>query len=158
MIEIPNSSVLEELLTSEDVYIEPVLATRAAVLEFCAKKIHEKIKKSLSYRVFWEKIEQADQTNIILPSGLYIPHLKIQELEKMMAVLVMTPGGAKDSFSEAVFYATVFFVTPLKPAFFQKHLNLLSLLSASFSSENIKKMISMKSSKEVYSALRNLKK
>lgn len=158
MIEIPNSSVLEELLSPEDIYIEPALGTRSAVLEFCARKIHEKIKKIVSYRVFWEKIEQADQTNIILPSGLYIPHLKLQELEKMTAVLVITPSGAKDSFSSSVFYATVFFLTPLKPAFFQKHLNLLSLLSASFSAENIKKIVAMKSSREVYSALSNLKK
>ncbi|NLI09877.1 MAG: PTS transporter subunit EIIA [Elusimicrobia bacterium] len=145
-----SSLMLKEAISQSDIHIL-ALKDRRAVLDFCAKKMHEKIKKEISLRLFLEKIYQADQTNIVLPSGLYMPHIKIQEADRITAILAILPKGVKDD-SGQDFFACVFFISPLKPAFFQKHLNFLSVLSSSFSASFIKKLCAFNKPSEIYSA------
>lgn len=153
-----DANSMEEFLTKEDVYVEDSLKDRASVLEFCSKKIHLRISKIISYRLFKDKVKEADETNVILPSGLYIPHLKLSEIKKIMAILVLTRNGAVDPVSGNKFYATLFFLSPLNPAFFQKHLNLLSYISSTFSIQNIEIMKGIQTSSELYNFIQSLRK
>ncbi len=153
-----NANSMQEFLTKDDVYVEDSLKDRASVLEFCSKKMHINIAKKMSYRLFIGKVKETDETNIILPSGLYMPHLKLAEIDRIMAILVLTKQGVFDTLSGNKFYVTFFFLSPLNPAFFQKHLNLLSYISSTFNEENIKAMRNIQTSSELYSFIKSLNK
>ncbi len=149
-------SEIKEVISEKDIYVAD-LPDRKSALDFCARKMHEKIKKDISLRVFLEKVFQADETNIVLPTGLYMPHLKMPEVSRLHVVLAVLPGGAADISGEK-FYICVFFVSPLKPAFFQKHLNFLSSLSSSFTRPFVERLISLRSPSEIYKAIASAKK
>lgn len=144
-------SQIKEAISQKDIYVLD-LPDRNSVLDFCARKMHEKIKKDISLRVFMEKVFQADETNMVLPTGLYMPHLKMPEVTSLHAILVIIPNGAKDICGEK-FYACIFFVSPLKPAFFQKYLNFLSYLSSSFTKPFIEKLILLQDPLKIYEAI-----
>jgi len=152
-----NNIVIGDILKTEDIYIQNSIKSRKQALKFCSERIYPKIKDLFSYKVFFDKIVETDKTNIILPSGFYMPHIKIQEIDDILSVLSIFPQGIKDEDSGITFYIVFLFLSPLKPTFFQKHLNILSFLARTFNQNNVADICKLNEPAKIFSYLQNLK-
>lgn len=81
-----------------------------------------------------DKVLQREQgISTTLDTGLSIPHVRLPEIPDFMAALAVLPQGVADPAQPGIAIKVMFlFVSPADPKFFQKHLQLLSVLASLF--------------------------
>lgn len=81
-----------------------------------------------------ERVLQREQgISTTLDTGLSIPHVRLAEIPDFLAALAVLPEGIADPAQPGISIKVMFlFVSPTDPKFFQKHLQLLSVLAALF--------------------------
>ena len=93
-----------------------------------------------------------------LDTGLSIPHARLENIKDFMGALCVIPGGITDPVHQSVqIKAICLFVSPAESSFFQKHLQLLAVLSSTFQPAFIDTLSAMKTTGEIAAALQNLK-
>ncbi len=70
-----------------------------------------------------------------LDTGLAIPHVRLEELERFEAALAVLPQGLPDPAAHKEIKVLFLLLSPARPAFFQKHLQVLGLLAQTFTPE-----------------------
>ncbi|PKM97555.1 MAG: hypothetical protein CVU79_07510 [Elusimicrobia bacterium HGW-Elusimicrobia-3] len=95
-------------------------------------------------KALFDRVAEVEKLNQVLESGFYIPHAKFPELDGFHAVLGIIPEGFTDQATGLKVRALILLLSPHKPAFFQRHLNMLSLLSQTFQPELIDKLAALK--------------
>ncbi len=98
----------------------------------------------ISRKLLFDRIAEVEKLNQVLESGFYIPHAKFKELHNFFAVLGILPQGFTDPATGLKVKAALLLLSPHKPAYFQRHLNMLSLLSQTFQPELIEKLAVLK--------------
>lgn len=153
-----KSVLLKDILKQEDVYISNNLKSRQEILKFGSQKIFPYVKDFCSQKVLYEKLKEVDKLNLVLENGLFIPHTKFPELENIYSVLIISPNGIKDERAGLDIYLSFLFLSPLKPAFFQTHLNLLSYITRIFKKELIDILRTVSSPLEAYKIITGIEK
>ena len=137
---------LSALLSSENIiFLEGALSREEAVRRL-TEKILPQVEGLISRKALFDRVAEVEKLNQVLESGFYIPHAKFAELDGFHAVLGILPGGFPDPVTGLNVKAVLLLLSPHRPDFFQRHLNMLSLLSQTFQSELINKLAALKSS------------
>ena len=135
---------LSAILSSENIiFMEGALSKEEAVRRL-TEKILPQVQGIISRKALFDRVAEVEKLNQVLESGFYIPHAKFPELDGFHAVLGVFPEGFTDPCTCLKVKAALLLLSPHKPAFFQRHLNMLSLLSQTFQSELIEKLAALK--------------
>jgi len=146
-----NQSIsFRDVLKENNIYIENKLKSRQDILKFGSQKISNYIKNICSPKVLYEKLLEVDKLNVVLENGLFLPHAKFQDLDRIYSILIITPKGIKDDSSDFNIFVSYFFLSPLKPSFFQTHLNLLSHVAQIFKKEFIDNLKNLTLASDIY--------
>jgi len=99
-----------------------------------------------------DKVLQREQgISTTLDTGLSIPHVRLAEIADFTAALAVLPEGVPDPAQPGVSVKVMFlFVSPTDPKFFQKHLQLLSVLASLFQPAFIESLASAKDTAEIF--------
>lgn len=90
--------------------------------------------EALDAQTVWEQIVQRERgLGTTLDTGLSIPHVRLEELEEFKAALAVLPQGIQDGAGRTETKAVFLFLSPARPVYFQKHLQLLACLAETFS-------------------------
>jgi len=101
-------------------------------------------------------LEREKGATTTLDTGLAIPHARTDLISDFHVALGLVPEGFQDASQPGITIKAVFlFLSPKNPQFFQKHLKLLSALSALFQPQFIEKLIAMSSSQQVIDAIKS---
>lgn len=125
------------------VFIEGLPSKEEAVRQLTERMLPQ-VSGIVSRKALFDRVAEVEKLNQVLESGFYIPHAKFPELDGFHAVLGIIPEGFTDAATGLKVRALLLLLSPHKPAFFQRHLNMLSLLSQTFQPELIDKLAALK--------------
>lgn len=144
MIKQPDPVSLSSVISPENiVFIEGTPSKEEAVRQLTERML-PLVNGIITRKALFSRVAEVEKLNQVLESGFYIPHAKFKELHNFFAVLGIIPEGFTDPATGLNVKATLLLLSPHKPAYFQLHLNMLSLLSQTFQSELIGKLAALK--------------
>ena len=144
MIKQADGVSLSSVITPETVvFLDGPLSKEEAVLRLTEAMLPQ-VKDIIGRKALFDRVAEVEKLNPVLESGFYIPHAKFPELDNFHAVLGILPEGFIDPVTGINVRAILLLLSPHKPAFFQRHLNMLSLLSQTFQPELIEKLAALK--------------
>ena len=144
MIRQPDGVSLAALLTPENVIFLEGKPSKEEAVRQLTERILPQVSGLIARKALFDRVAEVEKLNPVLESGFYIPHAKFPELDNFHAVLGLLPGGFIDPVTGINVKAVLLLLSPHKPAFFQRHLNMLSLLSQTFQPELIEKLAALK--------------
>lgn len=147
--EVPLASILQ----SDYVFFLKGKPSKEETVKLLTEGLYPQVKSLVSAQLLYEKVTQVEKLNNVLPTGFYIPHAKLTEINRFHAALALIPEGFSDPKSGITVKAALLLLTPNKPLFFQRHLNMLSKLSRLFQPEFIDSIASMNSGAQVHEAV-----
>ncbi len=154
MIKQSDGVSLSALINPENVvFIEGKPSKEEAVRQL-TERILPRVESVVPRKVLFDRVAEVEKLNQVLESGFYIPHAKFQELDGFQAVLGIVPQGFSDPATGHTVKALILLLSPHRPAFFQRHLNMLSLLSQTFQPELIEKLAALKTPAEAADLLK----
>lgn len=140
MIRQPDAVSLSALITPENVLFLEGKPSKEEAVRQLTEKILPQVAGIIPRKALFDRVAEVEKLNPVLESGFYIPHAKFPDLNNFHAVLGLLPGGFIDPATGINVKAVLLLLSPHKPAFFQRHLNMLSLLSQTFQPELIEKL------------------
>lgn len=135
---------LSAIITPENVFFLEGKPSKEEAVRQLTEKILPQVSALITRKALFDRVAEVEKLNPVLESGFYIPHAKFPELDNFHAVLGILPDGFVDPVTGINVKAMLLLLSPHKPAFFQRHLNILSLLSQTFQSELIEKLAAVK--------------
>ena len=144
MIRQPDGVSLAALLTPENVIFLEGKPSKEEAVRQLTERILPQVSGLIARKALFDRVAEVEKLNPVLESGFYIPHAKFPELDNFHAVLGILPEGFIDPVTGINVRAILLLLSPHKPAFFQRHLNILSLLSQTFQPELIEKLAALK--------------
>ena len=144
MIRQPDGVSLSALITPENVIFLEGKPSKEEAVRQLTERILPQVSGLIARKTLFDRVAEVEKLNPVLESGFYIPHAKFPELDSFHAVLGILPGGFTDPVTGINVKAILLLLSPHKPAFFQRHLNMLSLLSQTFQPELIEKLAALK--------------
>lgn len=144
MIRQSDGVSLAALLTPENVVFLEGKPSKEETVRQLTEKILPQVAGLITRKALFDRVAEVEKLNPVLESGFYIPHAKFPELDGFYAVLGVLPQGFADPATGLTVKAALLLLSPHKPAFFQRHLNMLSLLSQTFQPELIEKLAALK--------------
>lgn len=144
MIKEPDTVSLSPLITPETVVFLEGSLTREEAVRRLTEAVLPRVEGLVGRKALFDKVAQVEKLNPVLESGFYIPHAKFPELDRFHAVLGVAPQGFADQATGLTVRVFLLLLSPHKPAFFQRHLNMLSLLSQTFRPEFIERIAALK--------------
>jgi len=140
MIRQSDGLSLSAIIKSENViFLDGKPSKEEAVLRL-TESIFPHVDGIISRKALFDRIAEVEKLNPVLESGFYIPHAKFPELAGFHAVLGIVPEGFIDPATGLKVKVLLLLLSPHRPEFFQRHLNMLSLLSQTFQAELIEKL------------------
>jgi mannitol/fructose-specific phosphotransferase system IIA component (Ntr-type) len=144
MIRQSDGVSLSAVITPENVvFIEGVPSKEEAVRQLTERMLAQ-VGATIPRKVLFDRVAEVEKLNQVLESGFYIPHAKFPDLDTFHGVLGVVPEGFTDAATGLKVRALILLLSPHKPAFFQRHLNMLSLLSQTFQPELIEKLAALR--------------
>jgi mannitol/fructose-specific phosphotransferase system IIA component (Ntr-type) len=144
MIQQSDGVSLSALITPENVvFIEGTPSKEEAVRQLTEKMLTQ-VSGIIDPKALFARVAEVERLNQVLESGFYIPHAKFPELHNFFGVLGVVPQGFTDQATGLKVRALLLLLSPHKPAYFQLHVNMLSLLSQTFQPELIEKLAASK--------------
>ena len=154
MIRQSDGVSLSAIINPENIYFLEGKPSREEVVRRLAEKILPQVSGIITGKALFARLAEVEKLNQVLESGFYIPHAKFPELDGFHAVLGICPEGFPDA-AAGLTVKVVLLLSPHKPAFFQRHLNMLSLLSQTFQPELIEKLAALKDPSEVFALIKS---
>ena len=154
MTEQQDSASLAYLAETENIFFLEGAFSRESAVAFLTEQIYPRLGTAVTKTVLFQKVAEVEKLNQVLETGFYIPHAKFVEIDRFYAVLGLLPAGFLDPVSGLTVKAVLLLLSPYKPAFFQKHLNMLSRLSQVFQPALIDALVSSASSDAACAILR----
>ncbi len=144
MIRQSDGVSLSAIISPENVIFLDGGISKEETVRQLTEKMLPQVSGIISRKALFDRVAEVEKLNQVLESGFYIPHAKFPELDGFYAVLGLLPEGFIDQVSRLKVRAVLLLLSPHKPAFFQRHLNMLSLLSQTFQPELIEKLAALK--------------
>ncbi|MBP7795918.1 MAG: PTS sugar transporter subunit IIA [Elusimicrobiales bacterium] len=127
-----------------------------SLIDFSVSKIFPFLPERFTPENIKERLEVTNLDYSVFENGLFIPHLKLEDLDDFKSILIITPNPVKDNRIKHSIFITFMFFSPLSSDFFDKHLKILSSITQSFR-DNIPKLISMNSPSEICSYIKSIR-
>ena len=144
MIKQSDGISLSAIISPENVvFISGSPSKEEAVLQLTEAML-PRVSGLIGRKALFDRVAEVEKLNQVLESGFYIPHAKFPQLDGFYAVLGLLPEGFTDQASGLNVKAALLLLSPHKPVFFQRHLNMLSLLSQAFQPALIDKLCALK--------------
>ncbi len=140
MIRQPDGVSLAALITPENVIFLEGKPSKEEAVRQLTERILPQVSAIIPRKALFDRVAEVEKLNPVLESGFYIPHAKFQDLDSFHAVLGILPEGFVDPGTGTIVKAALLLLSPHKPAFFQRHLNILSLLCQTFQPEMVEKL------------------
>ena len=144
MIRQSDGISLSAIITPENVVFIEGSPSKEEAVRLLTGKMLPQVGGIISRKALFDRVAEVEKLNQVLESGFYIPHAKFPELDGFHAVLGILPEGFTDAVTGLKVRALILLLSPHKPAFFQRHLNMLSLLSQTFQPELIDQLAALK--------------
>jgi len=144
MIRQSDGISLSAIITPENVVFIEGSPSKEEAVRLLTEKMLPQVSGIISRKALFDRVAEVEKLNQVLESGFYIPHAKFPELDGFHAVLGILPEGFTDAVTGLKVRALLLLLSPHKPAFFQRHLNMLSLLSQTFQPELIDQLAALK--------------
>jgi len=154
MIRQSDGISLSALINPENVIFLEGKPTKEEAVCQLTERILPQVSGLISRKALFDRVAEVEKLNPVLESGFYIPHAKFPELDGFHAVLGILPEGFLDPVTGLTVKAALLLLSPHKPVFFQRHLNMLSLLSQTFQPELIEKLAALKDPSEAAALIR----
>ncbi len=135
---------LSAVINPENIIFLDGKPSKEEVVRRLTEKILPQVGGRITCKALFDRVAEVEKLNQVLESGFYIPHAKFPELDAFHAVLGILPEGFIDPATGLNVRAALLLLSPHKPVFFQRHLNMLSLLSQTFQPELIEKLAALK--------------
>jgi len=135
---------LSALINPENVIFLEGKPSKEEAVRQLTEKILPQVSAIITRKALFDRVAEVEKLNPVLESGFYIPHAKFPELDNFHAVLGILPEGFPDPVTGLTVKAALLLLSPHRPVFFQRHLNMLSLLSQTFQPELIEKLAALK--------------
>lgn len=111
--------------------------------------------RNLDAALIEKQLLQREQSlSTTLDTGLSIPHIRIDELEQVIAALAILPKALPEAGNKQI-KAMFLFLSPNRPEFFQQHLQLLAHLAETFTPELLARLSCAVTTQEVLESLDN---
>lgn len=153
MIQQSDAVSLSSVISSENTVFIGGSPSKEEVVRQLAERMLPLVAGIISRDLLFTRIAEVEKLNQVLESGFYIPHAKFRELHNFFGVLGIIPEGFTDPATGLKVRAALLLLSPHKPAYFQRHLNMLSLLSQTFQPELIDKLAAQKDPAEAVSLI-----
>ncbi|HBA60770.1 MAG TPA: hypothetical protein DCZ92_08115 [Elusimicrobia bacterium] len=144
MIKQSDGVSLSALITPENVLFLENGISKEETVRLLAEKVLPRLGGAITRKALFDRLAEVEKLNQVLESGFYIPHAKFPELENFYGVLGLSREGFTDQATGIKVKAALLLLSPHRPAYFQRHLNMLSLLSQTFQPALIEKLSSLK--------------
>ena len=144
MIKQSDGVSLSALITPENVLFLESGISKEETVRLLAEKVLPLLGGAIPRKALFDRLAEVEKLNQVLESGFYIPHAKFPELENFYGVLGLSREGFTDQATGIKVKAALLLLSPHRPAYFQRHLNMLSLLSQTFQPALIEKLSSLK--------------
>jgi mannitol/fructose-specific phosphotransferase system IIA component (Ntr-type) len=155
MIKQSDSVSFAYLLNPENVFFLKGEFSRESAVAFLTGKIYPQLGAVITAKTLSQKVAEVEKLNQVLETGFYIPHAKFTEIDRFYMALGLLPAGFQDKSSGLTVKAVMLMLSPNKPVFFQKHLNMLSKLSRIFQPAFIETLLASGSAEAVCELLKN---
>jgi len=137
---------LDVLLPAEKILLSPV-GDRKEILQQLVRNACPAMSAEEA-EALAAQIEKREETiSTALPSGIALPHSRVEELTELKASLALFKTPISFSGKKKV-RALLLFLSPADPAFFSAHLQLLSISAQTFTGEFIQKLTSCRNAQE----------
>ena len=154
MIKQPDGASLDYLVNPDNIFFLKGDFSRESAVSFLTERIYPQLGAVITSGLLSQKVAEVERTNQVLETGFYIPHAKFKEIDRFYMALGLLPAGFTDQKSGLMVKAVMLLLSPNKPAFFQKHLNMLSKLSQVFQPAFIETLLSSASPEAACALLR----
>ena len=154
MIRQSDGVSLPAIINTERIFFLEGRLSKEEVVRQLTEKISLQVSSLVSRKALFDRVAEVEKLNPVLESGFYIPHAKFPELDGFHAVLGINPDGFQDAATGLTVKVVLLLLSPHKPVFFQRHLNMLSLLSQTFQPELLEKLAALKDPAAVASLLK----
>ncbi len=144
MIRQPDGVSLAALITPENVIFLEGKPSKEEAVRQLTEKILPQVSGIIPRKDLFDRVAEVEKLNPVLESGFYIPHAKFPDLDAFHSVLGILPGGFVDPGTGTTVKAVLLLLSPHQPAFFQRHLNILSLLCQTFQPELVEKLAGLR--------------
>ncbi|MCX7905815.1 MAG: PTS sugar transporter subunit IIA [Elusimicrobiales bacterium] len=126
-------------------------------ISWILKIIYPSVEKHVSYKDLEEKALKSSSFSTVFENGLFFPHLKLEEIEEFYSVFVVLSNYLVEPNSKMEVRVTFLLLSPLNQSYFEKHLNIIGLVSNILrDSAVIKKLSEFRTSQEIYNHLKTL--
>jgi mannitol/fructose-specific phosphotransferase system IIA component (Ntr-type) len=154
MIRQPDGISLSAIIKPENVIFLEGKPSKEEAVRQLTEKILPQVSGLISRKALFDRVAEVEKLNPVLESGFYIPHAKFPELDGFYAVLGILPEGFADPATGLTVKAALLLLSPHRPVFFQRHLNMLSTLSQTFQPELIEKLAALKDPSEAVALIK----
>lgn len=140
----PYKFNLGSLLSPAEVLVERGPITKTALIEKLIAAVYKANPKLDAADILAQVLKREEGISTTLDTGLSIPHARLEEITDFKAALAILPSAAADPVNPNLSIKAMFlFLSPAKPIFFQRHLQILSSLAETFKPEFIDELIAL---------------
>ncbi len=145
---------LGRLIRPERVLVAETYPNKKELIEALVKSVCLDYPQLDPADVASQVLKREEGISTTLDTGLSIPHARLEELTDFAAAMAVLHQPLQDvSGGDLPIRVMFLFLSPAKPIFFQKHLQLLSALAEKFKPEFIEELVSLSSAEEIAARL-----
>jgi len=119
-------------LIPDNIVILDNVKTKDELLKTLAYKLAEINNIKTPERLAEAILKREKESSTFLPTGIAIPHARIEDIEEITIVMGVLPEGFKEAPDAESTYLVLLFFSPTKDKEFGRHLKLLSKIAAVF--------------------------
>ncbi len=125
--------------------------------KWCLKILHQSIESKIAYEMLERKAFSSPSFSLVFENGLFIPHLKLEEISEFYSIFVVLTTFPLDLKTKREIRAVFTLFSPLSRDKFEKHLKILSLVSELFRDvQTLVRISELKTSDDIYKYLKTL--
>ncbi len=150
----PYKFNLETLLAPSKIWVAPEGLTKTELIKRLVDTVCADEPKLDGADILAQVLKREEGISTTLDTGLSIPHARLEEITDFKAALAVLPHPMQDPVNPNLSIKAMFlFLSPAKPVFFQRHLQILSALAETFKPEFIDGLLSCGSSEDILARL-----
>ncbi len=145
---------LGSLLSPAKILVEKESVTKTALIKKLIDAVCQGEPKLDGADILAQVLKREEGISTTLDTGLSIPHARLEEITDFKAALAVLPSPVQDPVNPNLSIKAMFlFLSPAKPVFFQKHLQILSSLAETFKPEFIDELIALGEPAQIFARL-----
>lgn len=152
----PYKCNLGSLLSPAEILLVRENISKTEIIKRLVEAVCKKFPKLDEADILAQVLKREEGISTTLDTGLSIPHARLEEITDFKAALAVLPFAAPDPVNPNLSIKAIFlFLSPAKPVFFQRHLQILSSLAETFKPKFIEELVRLGSAEEILLRLQN---